>query len=212
VRAEAVRCVAICLALAGCLSAPPDARSVDAGAGGAFDGSPLERDDGGAPGNGCAEGSELDLAYLNRVGVVGNGAGSQIALADFAVVVNPGLDLVETDDLAVSIRTGDGIGATIELDAREGGLTLPPGQAHGAVAVDYAARVLSDVDETWSDFAFPALAIDLSITDPLDGETGVLVELIVDGYRFEAPITLVPGAHFEADGLGADRILAGGGR
>jgi hypothetical protein len=209
VRAEVVRSAAVCLALAGCLSAPPSGgdESPARGDAGTGDGTPpVVLDDAGSPVTGCTDGSELDLAYVNRVSV-GSGGASQISLADIAVFVNTGPDPFETAYIYAAVQSAPGVFAGVDLTPREGRLSLPAGEAHGALSVDSAAMVLSKVDESWTDLAYPALETSLMI-DGLVEETDIVLELAIDRFRFEAPITLVPEGPFAGDPLDADRISA----
>lgn len=207
-----MRACVLALAAAGCLAAPPRAEE------GAADNDAGTRDDGGAPVvvddagdsvSDCDGVPRLALAYIDRVGLVDDGAGSQISLSDIAVIVNPGPDPVETAQLVAAARSVPGVFASAQLSARDGTLALPARQAHGALAVDYATQVLSKVQESWTDVAFPALEATFQIDGALAGETDILLELTIQGQHFAAPLTLVPyGSHFPLEPLDAARISA----
>jgi hypothetical protein len=201
-----MRACVLALVAAGCLATPPGPQERAAGRDA---GAPVEVDDAGDPVPDCDGLPRIDLAYVNRVGLSGDGAGSQIALSDIAVIVNPGSDPLVADHLYAAVRSVPGVFAGVQLTARDGTLALPPGQAHGALAVDYATRVLTMVTEEWTDYSFPVLETDFMIEGALAGETDIVLELVIEGQRLEAPLTLVPyGSHFALEALDAARITA----
>ncbi len=209
-RAEAVPSVAVCLALGGCLSTPPGSKesAADAASAVATDGS-VVLDDAGDPVHACAEDGELDLAYVSRIALGGDGEGTQFSLANIAVFINPGSAELEATSLSAYVRVPAGVAASIELRARDERLALPASEAHGALGMLYAGMVLTDVPEDWTDQAYPRLAADLDIITAITEDTDVVLDLGIGGYRFEAPVTLVPQvAAFEGEPLDSDRMRA----
>lgn len=205
VRASAI---AVAFALAGCLAVPPSPRDESMGTepdAAAGDPGPV---DGGGQVDDCLPGSRLDLAYVNRIGIA-EGHATVLSLVDIAMFVNPGPDTLDTRRLSAAVRRAAGLTASASLTARDDHLSLPPGQAHGSLDIDYAAAVLPYVDEEWTDYAYPALVAELAFDGPLFDEREVVLELEVDGQRFEAPVTLVPaGAPVGVVALDAVRLSA----
>jgi hypothetical protein len=171
----------------GCLAVPPDpVVDGDDGADG-DDGYPDS--DGGAA---CAEGSQLDLVWVSEV-AFDHEEQDQVTLPGLLILVNPGLHPIELDDLRVVPPAGAGP-VEAELSLTGGGLSLPPGEAMGALNIG-ATIALDEFDEEWTNLELPQLDAVLRFDESAD-DTEVPLRLELGPYSFDLSILVLvePGA------------------
>ena len=182
-------CGLVALLATGCLAAPPD----PVVGGGGDDGD--SGDDGQADPDGgvaCAEGSQLDLVWVSEVAFDHEGV-DQVTLPGLMILVNPGPLPIELDDLRVVPPAGIGP-VEAELSLTGGGLSLPPGEAMGALNIG-ATIALEEFDEEWTNLEVPQLDAVLRFDDAAD-DTEVPLRLELGRYSFDLSILVLvePGA------------------
>ena len=184
-----VRAFVLALLSTGCLAVPPAPTGED-GTGGA-DGDDGDMQPGGSPDSGgsvdgCVSGTELDLVWVSEV-AFDLEAQDQITLRGLMILVNAGSDPVELGSLAV-MPPGDIGGVQTELTVTGGDLSLPAGEAMGALNTG-ATILLDEFDEEWTNLDAPEL--DAVFTFDGSGvDTEVPLHLEIGGFVFDLFITV----------------------
>jgi hypothetical protein len=177
-------CGLVALLMAGCLAVPPDPVAGDADPGGG-DGDHPE-----TPGEpdaraGCAEGSELDLVWVNEV-AFDLEAQDRVTLPGVMILVNRGPGAVALGSLEVLPSEQDeAVAAEYSLSGSD--LVLSAGEAMGALNVGAAGVVTSEFDEEWTNLDLPELEAVLTF-DGSARDAVVPLHLQLGGFHYEVSI------------------------
>ena len=187
-----MRLLVLALLASGCLAAPPPTDDDGADGVGGDDGhgdDPASPPDGGEVGGGagCAPGTALDLVWVSEL-AFDQTAQDQVTLRGLAIAVNPG---PETLDIGAGSVVSWGAGGAVEADFTlvGGDLSLPPGQAMGALNTG-AALALARFDEEWTNLHSPELDLVLRF-DGSGVDTEIPLQIQLGGYLFDLSVLVV---------------------